>query len=171
MLEIISLIAGVLSIYYAILEDKKTFSIGIISHLALIILGFQSSLFGTVLINLIFAISCLGGFFDWKNSSKNIHLDFSTFIKISLSTIIVQILLYYVSPLDSYQTQDLIIALIGFSAMILMIQKNILSWIAWILMDIFYLRFYLQDYPIISLQYAAFIIFAVSGFLQWRKKL
>jgi nicotinamide mononucleotide transporter len=70
----------------------------------------------------------------------------------------------------SFPYLDALTTIMSFSAMWLMVQKKIESWIYWIIVDVIGIWLYfVKDVKFISLLYVILLVMAVNGLRLWHK--
>lgn len=166
-----------------------TWPIGIISVILYGILFYQIQLYSDTLEQIYYLGASVYGWWFWK---KNV-LDTKTSIKIRLSekkhiitfviiTLILSLMLgYFMTKVHlllpkiftepaSYPYLDAITTIMSFTAMFLMAQKRIESWIYWIIVDVIGIGlYYAKDVKFISLLYVILLFMAINGLIIWLK--
>lgn len=167
LLQSISFITGIFSVYLATKSSKNTFILGIISNISLVVFGLSSDLYGTVIINLVLALTCILGYIRWSKPDEiRITFDRDIFINASILTIILLGLSL------SFNDIDVMISMIGIGATYLLVKRHYLNWLYWIIMDFFFIAFYITEgHYIIAIQYAIFLLLCFKGIIEWIKQL
>lgn len=167
-LEIVSFITGIFSVYLATNSNKHTFTLGIISNISLMLFGLINNLYGTFILNLILALICIIGYKKWSVSDE-IQITFDRDIFINASILTITLLLGFSL---FYNDIDVMISMIGMGATYLLIKRHYLNWIFWIIMDFFFIVFYISEsHYIIALQYGFFLLLCFKGINDWIKQL
>ncbi|MBF0118466.1 MAG: nicotinamide mononucleotide transporter [Desulfobacterales bacterium] len=187
----IEFIGTVLYLWSVWLISKRrilTWPIGIISVLLYMILFYQIRLYSDTIEQLYYIGASIYGWYTWNKSPKDkgqiTDVKFSkqreVILWISLTLVIsiftgffmsrVHTLLPIIFPEKaSFPYIDAITTIMSFSAMWLMAQKKIESWIYWILVDMIGIWLYfVKNVKFISLLYVILLIMAINGLLMWR---
>ncbi|PLX11310.1 MAG: nicotinamide mononucleotide transporter [Marinilabiliales bacterium] len=185
-LEIIAVIFGLLSVWYAKKANILVYPTGIISVLIYVNICFESQLYADMGINAFYFIMSVYGWIMWsrKNvSSKErkiswssaklnifsfVFFVFSLFVTIGLLKIFkgddASYWSSYVPYIDTFTTA------ISVVAMLQMALKKIENWILWIIVDLVSVPLYFYKGLIFtSLQYAVFLILAILGYFEWKR--
>jgi len=179
-LEIIAVVFGLLSVWYAKKENILVYPTGIVNVLIYVYICFGAGLYADMGINFFYFIMSVYGWINWarkKNSVKVVHISWCSwqYHTINIIALVVfffvirYILINYtdstVPNIDSITTSIFIIA------MWLMAKKKIENWIAWIIGDIISIPLYAYKGLIFtSFQFTIFLIIAILGLIEWRKK-
>ncbi len=180
-LEVIAVLFGLLSVWYAKKENILVFPTGIISVLIYVYICLFAGLYADMGINAFYFVMSVYGWYKWtrkyqgdhyipitKNSPKG-HL-----ISIGGTIIFFFILRYFLtnftdSTVPNWDSVTTAIFLIG---MWLMALKKIENWIFWIIGDLISIPLYFHKGLLLtSFQFTVFLIIAVMGYVEWRKKL
>ncbi|MFP4365794.1 MAG: nicotinamide riboside transporter PnuC [Bacteroidales bacterium] len=180
-IEIIAVTFGMASVWFAKKENILVYPTGIISVLIYVYICFIARLYADMGINFFYFIMSVYGWYMWTRKGKSTML-----LEISrsgrwghlasvLATIVLFALLSYVLisftdsdvPLwDSFTTAVFIVA------MWLMARKKIEHWIAWMVGNIISVPLYFyKDLVFTSFQYMVFLILAIWGYMEWKKRL
>lgn len=186
-LELIAVILGILSVWYARKEKILVFPFGIANVSIYIYICFIAKLFANAGINIIYLISNIFGWYMWSGKSDNQRLEISkntikqnviSWFSVVLIYIIVFFILRWVNRdnieymesylpwIDSFNTAFFLVATI------LMAVKKIENWLFWIIGDIISIPIFAsQGLFFTSIQYTVFLILAILGWKEWRQKL
>ena len=186
-LELIAVILGILSVWYARKEKILVFSFGIANVSIYIYICFIAKLFANAGINIVYLISNIFGWYMWSGKSDNQRLEISkntikqnviSWFSVVLIYIIVFFILRWVNRdnieymesylpwIDSFNTAFFLVATI------LMAVKKIENWLFWIIGDIISIPIFAsQGLFFTSIQYTVFLILAILGWKEWRQKL
>lgn len=182
-LEIIAVIFGLLSVWYAKKDSILVFPTGIVSTIIFVYLLYKWELIGDMMINAYYFLMSMYGWYLWTRKIDKTH-----FIPITKTTIqekrtaiiIFVLTLFFVFVVyqifDKWNSWvayvDTITTAIFFVGMWLMAKKKLENWIFWIIGDIISVPLYLyKGYTFTSFQYLIFTIIAIYGYLAWRKTL
>lgn len=186
-LELIAVILGILSVWYARKEKILVFPFGIANVSIYIYICFIAKLFANAGINIVYLISNIFGWYMWSGKSDNQRLEISkntikqnviSWFSVVLIYIIVFFILRWVNRdnieymesylpwIDSFNTAFFLVATI------LMAVKKIENWLFWIIGDIISIPIFAsQGLFFTSIQYTVFLILAILGWKEWRQKL
>ena len=182
LLEIIAASLGVVSVIFAKNENIFVFPTGIISTVIYVYICYKFILYGDMIINIYYTLMSLYGWYIWsfKVSVNNIIIstskviDFVKGIFIFLSTIMIISCVYMFFDRMSYITDylDIFTSAIFFTAMWLMANKKIEHWIFWIVGNMISVPlYYVKGLGFSAIQFTIFLILAIMGYKEWRKKL
>jgi len=182
-LEFLAFIFGIISVVYAKKENILVYPTGIICTVITIYLLYRAQYFGDMMMNVYYSIMSIYGWWNWSRvkdnhyivliskTNKKEYLIASFFF---LLTIGITFFVYKMN-LDSLEIPnyiDIFTSGIFFTAMWLMANKKIESWIFWIVGDIITIPLYsYRGLGILSLQYLIFLILAIQGYFEWKKTL
>ena len=180
-LEIVAVIFGILSVWFARKENIWVYPTGIVNVLVYVYLCFYAGLYADMAINAFYFVMSVFGWYNWSRRDESLqHVSIST---LSLKQWLFYILLiaaafgviYYVLsnftdstvPVFDSFTTSLFIA-----GMWLMALKKIENWLLWILGDVLVIpMFALKGLAFTSIQYIVFLVLAVMAYVEWRKRL
>lgn len=185
-LEIVAVIFGVLSVWYAQKEDIKVFPFGIVNVLIFIYIFISTQLYANAGINVVYFITNVYGWYNWSRTnddeeslqiSRNTNKQNALWLLFAfvLYGVIVWILreanrdnpAYLKSTLPWIDGMNSSFFLI---ATILMTMKKIENWWFWIAGNILSIPiFFSQGHCYVSLQYAIFLVIAIMGLRGWNK--
>jgi len=182
-LEFLAFIFGIISVIYAKRENILVYPTGIICTVITIYLLYRAQYFGDMMMNVYYSVMSIYGWWNWSRvkdnhyiiliskTNKKEYLIASFFF---LLTIVITFSVYKMN-LDSLEIPnyiDIFTSGIFFTAMWLMANKKIESWIFWIIGDIITIPLYsYRGLGILSLQYLIFLILAIQGYYEWKKTL
>jgi len=180
-LEAIAVVFGILSVWFAKKENILVFPTGIISVVIYIYICFFAKLYADMGINFVYFIMSIYGWYMWsrKDADKYVlpisscnakdHIISSVMLVgffVGLSYFLTMYTDSNVPIIDSLTTSIFIVG------MWLMARKKIENWIYWIIGDIISIPLYFyKDLALTSIQFTVFLVLAILGYLEWRKKL
>jgi nicotinamide mononucleotide transporter len=179
--EIIAVIFGILSVWFARKENIWVYPTGIINVLIYVYLCFYAGLYADMAINGFYFIMSVFGWYNWSRRDKSMHhvpisslnlkqWIFYIFLIGVAFGIIYYVLLHFTDstvPLFDSFTTSLFIA-----GMWLMAIKKIENWLLWILGDLLVIpMFSIKGLAFTSIQYIVFLVLAFMGYAEWRKRL
>lgn len=186
-IEIVAVVFGVLSVWYAHKENIWVFPFGIISVLIFIYIFISTQLYANAGINVVYFLTNVYGWYSWSRINEDDEL-----LQISRNTNI-QNALWFLSAIMLYgaiiwilrtANQDdpnylnsILPWIDGMNssffliATILMTMKKIENWWFWIAGNILSIPiFFSQERYFTSLQYAIFLVIAIMGLREWNKR-
>lgn len=179
-LEIIAVVLGIASVWYAKKERILVFPTGIISTVIFVYLLFKWTLYGDMIVNVYYTIMSLYGWYQWKNpgQSKELEItratrsDWMKVLGIFISTVVLVIVVYlwrdrfdrWTDYVDTFTTG------LFFSGMWLMANKKIENWHFWIVADLISIPLYFyKGFAFTAIQYIVFLILAILALNEWKK--
>lgn len=185
-LEIIAVIFGLLSVWYAKKANILVYPTGIISVLIYVYICFFAMLYADMGINFFYFVVSVYGWYNWTRKGpdrKVINITWNTKRQQWMyvgATVVAYFAIFgliwifksddtdyinsYIPYVDSFTTS---IFLVG---MLLMARKKIENWIYWIIGDIISIPLYFaKGLVFTSFQYAVFLLIAILGYIEWRK--
>ena len=182
-LEFLAFIFGIISVIYAKRENILVYPTGIICTVITIYLLYRAQYFGDMMMNVYYSVMSIYGWWNWSRVKDNHYIVLISKTKkkeyliasfFFLLTIVITFSVYKMN-LDSLEIPnyiDIFTSGIFFTAMWLMANKKIESWIFWIIGDIITIPLYsYRGLGILSLQYLIFLILAIQGYYEWKKTL
>ena len=182
-LEMIGVVFGILSVWYAKRENILVFPTGIISTGIFVYILWVFGLLGDMLINAYYFSMSIIGWYFWTRKVDTDH-----FIPITrtnrrekkwsallfVAALVFVFLVYALfDKFNSWTAYvDTLTTAIFFVGMWLMAKKKLENWTYWIIGDIITVPLYLYKGLIFtSLQYLLFTIIAIYGYMAWKKNL
>ncbi|NVN94834.1 MAG: nicotinamide mononucleotide transporter [Bacteroidetes bacterium] len=180
-IEIIAVFFGLISVWFARNENIWVFPTGLINVALYVYIFLNAKYYANMGINFYFVIMSIYGWYNWIRKDKDerqIHISRSNRKEYLISSglfLISFIVLFFVLKtqtdsklpvLDSFTSSLYIVA------MWLQTNKKLENWTFWIIADLLIipLLFY-QGLIFSGFQYFIFLIIAISGYFEWRKKL
>ena len=182
-LEIIAVILGIASVWYAKKDNILVFPTGMISTLIYVYLLWKWTLWGDMMINFYYFTMSIYGWYCWTRKKGNsvefpisvISTDekrISLFIFIFTVAFVVAVYHYFNKFNTWYAYVDTFVTGIFFIGMWLMAKRKIENWVFWIIGDLVSIPLYFaKGFTFTSFQYIVFTIVAVYGYLEWKKTL
>lgn len=186
-LELIAVLLGILSVWYARKEKILVFPFGIANVSIYIYICFVARLYANAGINIVYLISNIFGWYMWsgrggnqkleitRNTSKQNIISWVSVVLIYVSVFFilrwvnkgdVEYLQSYLPWIDSFNTAFFLVATI------LMAVKKMENWLYWIIGDIISIPIFAsQGLYFTSVQYTVFLILAILGWREWKAKL
>ena len=182
-LEIIAVLLGIASVWYAKKDDILVFPTGMISTLIYVYLLWKWTLWGDMIINGYYFIMSIYGWYCWTRKKDGVdeypisvisasEKRISLFIFIFTTAFVVAVYLYFKKFNTWYAYVDTFVTGIFFIGMWLMAKRKIENWVFWIIGDVVSIPLYFaKGLTFTSFQYIVFTIVAVYGYLEWKKTL
>ncbi len=180
-LEVVAVIFGILSVWFARKENIWVYPTGIVNVLIYVYLCFAHGLYADMGINAFYFVMSVFGWYNWTRRVDKTHhvpissLNIKQWLFYILLIAIAFGIIYYVLhtytdstiPLFDSFTTALFIA-----GMWLMAIKKIENWIFWIIGDALVIPlFSYKGLVFTSIQYIVFLVLAIMGYFEWRKRL
>jgi len=182
-LEMIGVVFGFLSVWYAKKENILVFPTGIISTGIFVYILWVYGLLGDMLINGYYFSMSIIGWYLWTRKVDADHFipitktnrkekKWSIFLFVS-AVVFVFLVYTFFDKFNSWTAYvDTLTTAIFFVGMWLMAKKKLENWIYWIIGDVISVPLYLYKGLIFtSLQYLLFTIIAFYGYMAWKKNL
>ena len=181
-LEILAVLFGIASVWYAKKEHILVFPTGIISTAIYVYICYQFTLYGDLIINIYYTLMSIYGWYMWMRLVKGEHIEITTLsntdilkaIGIFVSTALFVVFVYlYFNRFDRITDYfDTFTTGIFFAAMWLMANKKIEHWLLWIAGNIISIPLYfIKGLGFSGIQFTIFLILAYLGYKAWKKNL
>lgn len=179
--EGVAVLFGLLSVWFAKKENILVYPTGIVSVLIYVYICLEVKLYADMGINFFYFIMSVYGWYKWsrKDAAKNVRpiayaskdeLTWSITGTIAFFILLSFILVRYTDSTVPYW--DALTTAIFIIGMWLMALKKIENWIFWIIGDLISIPLYAtKGLVLTSFQFTVFLILAISGYLEWRRKL
>lgn len=182
-LEIVAVIFGLLSVWYAKKDNILVFPTGLVTTSIYVYLLWKWVLWGDMMINGYYFIMSIYGWYHWTRKKGDVvefpisvisraEKRMSLIIFIFTVTFVVLVYHYFDKFTTWYAYVDTFLTGIFFVGMWLMAKRKIENWIYWIIGDIISIPLYFsKGFAFTSFQYLIFTIVAIYGYLEWKKNL
>lgn len=179
-IEYIAVITGVMSVWYCRRQNILVYPLGLINVLIYVFLFFKAGMYANMSINAVFFVTSIYGWYNWSRNSGTGKLMVSQlqprqWIMFSILIAVLSGGLFLLlarftdskAPLmDSFTTATFIVA------MWLQAIKKVETWILWIAGDVLMIPLSVSmGLAFTSIQYVAFLLLAVSGYVEWSRSL
>lgn len=187
LLEFVAVLTGIGSVWFARRESILVYPVGIISVLIYVYICYVARLYADAGINFFYFVVSVYGWYHWthqngKTEMREISVNSTKFQIIGVLVTIVSFFIIitliwifnkndeaymnsYVPYVDSVTTA---IFLVGMWFMAL---KKVENWIYWIIGDLVAVPLYFaKGLVFTSFQYVVFLIIAILGYIEWRKR-
>ncbi|TDE46984.1 nicotinamide riboside transporter PnuC [Flavobacterium rhamnosiphilum] len=180
-LEIVAVVFGLLSVWYAKKDNILVFPTGIVSTLIFVYLLWKWTLWGDMMINGYYFVMSIYGWYHWtRKKDDTIEFPISKIsssekriaIILFIFTVVFVVLVYqYFDKFTTwYAYVDTFITGVFFVGMWLMAKRKVENWIFWIVGDVISIPLYFsKGFTFTSFQYTVFTIVAIFGYLEWKK--
>ncbi len=186
-IELIAVVFGVLSVWYARKENIRVFPFGIINVSVYIYICIAAQLYANAGINVVYLATNIYGWYRWSHVGENsLKLQISrnttgqnilSWVSVAVIYLSVFLLLRWVNRsdmdyresylpwIDSFNTSFFLIATI------LMAVKKLENWQFWIIGNIVSIPIYAsQGLYLTGIQYTIFLVLAILGWREWKAK-
>ena len=182
-LEFLAFSFGIISVIYAKKENILVYPTGIICTVITVYILFKAQFFGDMMMNIYYSSMSIYGWWNWSRKDKDKYLikisrfsknDLGLTIFLFVLTICItySVYLFSLNEIGIPNYIDVFTSGLFFTAMWLMANKKLESWIFWIIADIITVPLYAyRGLGMLSLQYIIFTILAIQGYLEWKKSL
>jgi len=182
-LEAITLVAGIIGVWYAKRENILVYPIGLIGTVISFYLFLKDGLLGDMMMNFYWSAMSIYGWWNWsrtKNNQKVVQITRTTpkekWIGFGLF-VLTMIFNYTVYKVFSYDIEtsnyiDIFTSGMFFTAMWYMALKKLENWTLWIIANIITIPLYAyRGWGMLSFQYVIFTIIAIQAYFAWKKSL
>jgi len=186
-LEVIAVIFGLLSVWYAKKANIFVYPTGIISVLIYVYICFNAQLYADMGINAFYFVMSVYGWIMWTRKTENKKerpITFNTLkdnlisvIFFTFSLVVIMLLLKFFKSDDQHYWStnipyiDTFTTAIFIVGMWLMAVKKVENWIYWIIGDVISVPLYFyKGLVFTSLQFFIFLVLAVLGYIEWKQK-
>ena len=182
-LEFLAFSFGIISVIYAKKENILVYPTGIICTVITVYLLYKAQYFGDMMMNIYYSLMSIYGWWNWSRIqndkyllkitrfSKN-DLGLTVFLFLLTITITYAVYTFNLTEIKIPNYIDMFTSGIFFTAMWLMANKKLESWVFWIIGDIITVPLYAyRGLGMLSLQYIIFTILAIQGYIEWKKHL
>ena len=177
-IEVLGFISGALCVWLVVKQNIWNWPIGIINAISFIILFYQSRLYADMMLQFIYVILGIFGWYWWlRGGVNNSELKVQSIGKIHALVVFVFAVFatiamqrYLVSIGDSAPTLDALTTVMSLSAQYMLTKKYIENWAVWIAADVIYIGLYAsRGLYLTSILYAVFLSLCIAGLIAWQK--
>jgi nicotinamide mononucleotide transporter len=185
-LELIAVIAGIVSVWYSRKESILVYPIGLINTTIYIYLSFKGHLLGEASVNLYYTLMSLWGWYLWTRVDPNNHTIILQITKSNTRDWLNQVLFFLAFYFSLYFSltylkkefapeaipwADALASAAAYTGMWLMAKKKVESWIWWIITNIASIPLYfVKGYTFTSVQFIVLLVLAIAGLKSWNDK-
>ena len=181
-LEVVAVLFGIASVWFAKQEHIWVFPTGIISTVIYVYICLKFTLYGDMLINLYYTGMSIYGWIMWSRIVEGEHIEITISSKLDwvkalaifvITAIFVVVVYLYFDRFDRLTDYfDTFTTGIFFAAMWLMANKKIEHWLLWIAGNIISIPLYfIKGLGFTGIQFTIFLILAILGYNEWKKSL
>lgn len=178
-LEILSFITILLSVYFTIKQNVLCWLFGIIGSILLSFVYYDKGLYFQILFQFILLVQCIVGWYEWCRKSDNVKVNKldnkSIFIQLFIVIILgVVINNNYVfdNTINLIGYLDIISTFIGILATFLMINKVLQSWWLYMLNNLLLVIIcYNESLYVVCLLNIILFLLSIKGYIEWEKDL
>ncbi len=179
-IELVAVVFGIISVYFAIRENILVYPTGIISTAIFIYILFNYQLYGDMIVNVYYTAMSIYGWYRWKTVSddNSLYISWSNrkdkiiAASIFVFTAVFVVLVYkWNNKFDVWTDYvDTITTGLFFTAMYLMANKKIESWYFWIIANVVSIPLYFyKELGFTAIQYVVFLVMAIQGLKVWKE--
>ncbi len=179
--ELTGTVFGIIGVWLTVKKNILCFPAGIVNVALYAWLFFQSHLYADALLQIVYIILLIYGWYQWLNGKKDdetLHVTKTSSRMLSLLFLLCILSTIGIGTFFRYQTDaslpyvDSLTTSISLVAQWMIARKKIENWLLWIVADVIYVGMYVfKHLYLTSLLYFIFIILAIIGWQQWKKDL
>lgn len=182
-LEIIAVVFGLLSVWFAKKDNVLVFPTGIVNTIIYVFLLWKWSLLGDMMINFYFFVMSIYGWYHWtrkKDGATEFPIAVMYGYEKKMSAVIFVLTLGFVVAVYTFFDKfthwtsyvDTLVTGLLFVGMWLMARRKIENWLFLIIADIISIPMYFaKGYTFTSIQFIILTIVAIFGYLEWKRTL
>jgi nicotinamide mononucleotide transporter len=181
-LEVLAVIFGIASVWYAKKESIFVYPTGIISTAIYVYICYQFTLYGDLIINIYYTSMSIYGWYMWTKIIEGTHIEITrsskadwlkTLLIFSFTAVFVICVYLYFDRFDRLTDYfDTFTTGIFFAAMWLMANKKIEHWLLWIGGNIISIPLYfIKGLGFTGIQFIVFLVLAYLGYREWKQSL
>jgi nicotinamide mononucleotide transporter len=175
-IEIIAVIFSLLSVLFAVKNNIFTWPIGIIGMTFYGIFFYQNHIWGNMCLQIPFLIQSIYGWSKWDviQDDKVEWLEKHDRNILAISSLLLTTFITYILIMtgDKSPYFDGITTSLSLIAMTLLAKRKIDTWLYWIIADVLFVFFFLNEEQYLSsITYFVFLILAITGLKQWKKNI
>lgn len=181
-LEVLAVLFGILSVWFAKKENIWVYPAGIISTAIYVYICYMFTLYGDLIINIYYTAMSIYGWYMWTRVIKGNHIEITrsdkmdmlkAFLIFATTAIFVIFIYLHFNRFDRLTDYfDTFTTGVFFAAMWLMANKKIEHWLLWIAGNIISIPLYfIKGLGFTGIQFVIFLLIAIFGYLTWKKNL
>lgn len=179
-LEFVAVAFGIVSVMFSRLENIWVYPTGIVNTTIYIYLSVLAGLYAEAGVNFYYSVMSVIGWLLWakkKDGEQMLHISRSTGLEWRNALVFFALcwgVLFLVLKKFTDSTvpiADGFASATAYTAMWLMARKKLENWLWWIATNIASIPLYfIKGYVFTSFQYLVFLVLAILGYLEWRKR-
>ncbi|MBP6827322.1 MAG: nicotinamide mononucleotide transporter [Saprospiraceae bacterium] len=180
-LEFIAVVFGIASVIYSRQENIRVYPTGIVNTTIYIYLSLIAGLYAEAGVNFYYTVMSIVGWVMWagkKEGKTVLHISRSTLREWSFALgffALCWLGLWWVLKTFTNSTVPLadgFASAAAYTGMWLMARKKLENWLWWIITNVASIPLYfIKGFVFTSFQYLVFLVLAVMGYVEWRRKL
>lgn len=180
-LEFIAVVFGIASVIYSRQENIRVYPTGIVNTTIYIYLSLIAGLYAEAGVNFYYTVMSIVGWVMWagkKEGKTVLHISRSTLREWSFALgffALCWLVLWWVLKTFTNSTVPLadgFASAAAYTGMWLMARKKLENWLWWIITNVASIPLYfIKGFVFTSFQYLVFLVLAVMGYVEWRRKL
>ena len=188
LLELLAVLTGLAAVWYAARANIITWIFALVNAVLFFMLYYQVNLYSAMVLQLFFFCNAIYGWFNWKRQSTNGEEPVTLLshkgrvfwvagiigMALAMGTVMGRIHLWlpdFFPVRATFVYTDAMIAVMSIAASLLCARLKLENWILWILVNIMSIAMYaMRGIMLVSVQYVLFLIMAIYGFIQWKRK-
>lgn len=179
-LEYVAVFFGIASVLFSRLENIWVYPTGLVNTTIYIYLSFVAGLYAEAGVNFYYTVMSIAGWAMWamkKDGQTVLQITRSTRAEWALSLsffavcwlILFLILRHWTN--STVPAADAFASAAAYTGMYLMTRKKLENWLWWIVTNIASIPLYfIKGFVFTGFQYLVFLVLAVMGYFEWRKK-
>ena len=180
-LEFIAVFFGIVSVIFSRMENIWVFPTGLVNTTIFIYLSYVAGLYAEAGVNFYYTIMSIAGWVMWtqRKDGENILQISRSSQREWMQALGFFAICWFVLALVLDRWTDSTVPLAdgfasaaAYTGMLLMTRKKLENWLWWILTNIAAIPLYfIKGFVFTSFQYLVFLILAVMGYVEWRRRL
>lgn len=180
-LEFVAVFFGLLSVWFARNENLLVYPSGLINVGLYVYICFVAKLYADMGINVFYFVMSIYGWYNWGRKDENKKHISITYCNVKQHILCLLLfsfsfgILFFLLKMYTDSTVPLLDSLttaIFIVGMWLQTLKKIENWVYWIVGDILVIPlFFYKNLALTSVQFMVFLVIAISGYIEWRKKI
>ena len=182
-IEIIAVMTGLLSIWYSYRINILVYPIGMISLALYVFIFTKNGLYANSVINFLYFMISIFGWWNWRRSDderlkakgkRDLKVSYLNKKESVITITIFMTLIFFINlfaPKDLSIRFDYMTSAAGLIAMVLTSFKKVDNWMYYLIADIILIPLCIYNgLYLTSIQYVAYTILAIMGFINWNKE-
>jgi nicotinamide mononucleotide transporter len=177
LVEIVAVIFSLLSVVFAVKNNILTWPTAILGVGFYGLFFYQNHIWGNMVIQIPFLIQSIYGWLKWEDKVETPKVEWlekhdRNILAISSFLLTILITFTLIMTGDKSPYFDGITTSLSLIAMALLATKKIDTWLYWIVADVLFVIFFLNEEDYLSaITYFVFLILAITGLKQWKKNI